>query len=89
MTGKGQMSRLCSRRATKSIQKATGWNSSLTSLPMMIMEQILLEFTSKHLMDKKARMDLKRTNSFINLIAFHEEMSVLLDKGRAVHISLP
>ena len=64
---------------------------SLTSIPGKVMEQLILETISRHIKDKKIITSsqhgfTKGKSCLINLINFYDEMTSLVDEGRAVDI---
>lgn len=63
---------------------------SFTSLPGKVMEQILLEATSRHMQDKKMTRNSQHefSMSLTNPTAFYNEMMGCVNKGRALHTLL-
>ena len=64
---------------------------SLTSDPGKVIEQLILETTSRHMKDKKVtgsnQHSFTKWKSFwTNLIIFYDEMTGLVEEGRAVDI---
>ncbi|KAK4810486.1 hypothetical protein QYF61_004266 [Mycteria americana] len=65
---------------------------SLTSIPWKVMEQLMLETISRHRKDKAAIRSSQRgftkwKSCLTNLITFCDEMTGLVDEGRAVDIA--
>jgi len=64
---------------------------SLTSVPGKIMEQIILSATTWHVQDNQAirpsqRAFMKGRSCFTNLISFYDQMTHLVDEGKAVDV---
>ncbi|GAB0185604.1 mitochondrial enolase superfamily member 1 [Grus japonensis] len=64
---------------------------SLTSIPRMVMEQLILESVSSHMNDNRVIRSsqhgfTKKKSCFINFISVYDEMTGLVDEGRAVRI---
>lgn len=67
---------------------------NFASNPVKMMEKILLEANTRHVKDKKVIESsyygfMKETFCLTNLIAFHNEMSGLVDEGEAVDVVCP
>jgi len=62
---------------------------SIISIPREVMEQLILEIISRHIKDNKiVRMHgfTKAKSCLTNLINFYNEMTGLVDEGRAVYV---
>ena len=64
---------------------------SLSWIPAKVMEQMILETTSKHRKDEKVTVYsehgfMKGKTLLLNLVAFCNEVSSSVDKGRAVDV---
>lgn len=84
MMGRKQILIVSSKRAKRNrIKKLKASQTHLT--PWEGNEQIILETTSKH--NKEVNMDLQKGKlCLINLLAFYDEMTGLVDNGRAVNV---
>ncbi|PKU33787.1 rna-directed dna polymerase from mobile element jockey- hypothetical protein [Limosa lapponica baueri] len=64
---------------------------SFTSIPGKVMQQLILGTISRHMKDKTVIGSsqhgfMKGKSHITNLIAFYDEMTGLMDEGKAVHV---